>query len=293
MCLLFFSINESCNDGELRLVLANNRDEFWERPTKQAEFWTTNQSCISGVDQEPGREGGTWLGASQNGRIACLVNISQRQDAMKRGRGFLVNDFLTTTESTMESYAEQIASQRDDYNGFVLTLIELGPADSKVARVTNDTLTDTPTLFTSPSPQPSYFSVGNSHVNFQWRKVDEGEERFREIVKTYGSVSTKEKLTEELFELMGDRTRYLPDPHLQKSGEDCDWSQEATDSKAALFVWDPQRQYSTRMTTVLTVDREGNCDYTEKTLQLPVSDDAPHWSTVRHHFTLQPVSSHL
>ena len=41
----------------------------------------------SGLDQEPGREGGTWFGASQQGRIACLVNISVKQDPTRKGRG--------------------------------------------------------------------------------------------------------------------------------------------------------------------------------------------------------------
>ncbi|KAL8565361.1 hypothetical protein ACOMHN_029056 [Nucella lapillus] len=240
---------------------------IWNIPNAVTPPWENLRGPVSGLDEEPGREGGTWLGASRHGRIACLVNISQRQDENKKGRGFLVTNFLTTSES-IESYAERIISERDDYNGFILTLIELGRTGSKVARVTNDAVTNTPLLFMHPSSN-DWYSLGNSSVEVCWQKVGEGEARFRRIVQTYRPVTSRDTLTHNLLNMMADSTRFLPDPVLQKAGEDCGWSQESTDSKAALFVWDPLRQYGTRTTTVLTVDGSGNCDYTEKTLQQP------------------------
>ena len=39
--------------------------------------------------------------------------------------GFLVTDFLSKA-GTMESYAQGVSAQKHRYNGFVLTLLELG-----------------------------------------------------------------------------------------------------------------------------------------------------------------------
>ena len=48
MCVTFFYQNEECDPNGYRLVLANNRDERWSRPTKLAQFWGSRQDCISG-----------------------------------------------------------------------------------------------------------------------------------------------------------------------------------------------------------------------------------------------------
>ena len=48
MCLLFVYLNDEESSGGYRLILANNRDEEWDRPTKQLQFWTDHTDCISG-----------------------------------------------------------------------------------------------------------------------------------------------------------------------------------------------------------------------------------------------------
>lgn len=48
MCILFFYLNPNAEEGRYQLILANNRDEFYTRPTKPAEFWGENNDCISG-----------------------------------------------------------------------------------------------------------------------------------------------------------------------------------------------------------------------------------------------------
>jgi len=42
-----------------------------------------------GIDMVPGREGGTWLGASKRGRIGTLLTILGANDSKKKGRGKL------------------------------------------------------------------------------------------------------------------------------------------------------------------------------------------------------------
>lgn len=52
-------------------VLAFNRDEDFVRPTAAAEW---REGVLAGWDQ---RGGGTWLGVSRSGRLACLTNVRQ------------------------------------------------------------------------------------------------------------------------------------------------------------------------------------------------------------------------
>ncbi|MEL0243659.1 MAG: NRDE family protein, partial [Gammaproteobacteria bacterium] len=60
MCLILTAINPN---SELKLVLASNRDEFYERPTKNM-FWRTDKNILSGEDE---LKKGMWLGLNKNG----------------------------------------------------------------------------------------------------------------------------------------------------------------------------------------------------------------------------------
>ena len=73
MCLVAFAINAS---ARWPLVIASNRDEYFNRPTLPLTQWQTEsgQTIISGRDL---RAGGTWLGTTPNGRIALLTNVRQ------------------------------------------------------------------------------------------------------------------------------------------------------------------------------------------------------------------------
>ena len=63
-----------------------NRDEFFKRPTSKSD-WTDD--VLAGRDQEPGREGGTWLGINSKGCIGFLTNIYAGKHQSGAGRGFL------------------------------------------------------------------------------------------------------------------------------------------------------------------------------------------------------------
>nr|XP_012422990.1 PREDICTED: transport and Golgi organization protein 2 homolog isoform X3 [Odobenus rosmarus divergens] len=89
MCIIFFKFDpRPVSKNAYRLILAANRDEFYHRPSKLADFWGSNNEVLSGLDMEEGKEGGTWLGISTRGKLAALTNYLQpRQDPDARGRG--------------------------------------------------------------------------------------------------------------------------------------------------------------------------------------------------------------
>jgi uncharacterized protein with NRDE domain len=69
------------------LVIAANRDEFHDRETAPMNWWDgSSPRILAGQDLAAG---GTWMGASEHGRLALLTNVRdplrQRGDAPSRG----------------------------------------------------------------------------------------------------------------------------------------------------------------------------------------------------------------
>ena len=84
MCLIAFAIDAS---PACPLLIAANRDEFLDRPTAPLHRWTLpdGTSVVAGRDL---RDGGTWLGVSETGRVAMLTNVRSVQiGSGQRSRG--------------------------------------------------------------------------------------------------------------------------------------------------------------------------------------------------------------
>ena len=95
MCLIFVAID---SHPKYRLIIAANRDEFYDRPTAQASFWLDAPELIAGRDL---RAGGTWIGLTRTGRIAALTNYRDPKsiNADSPSRGKVVSDFLAPQQN--------------------------------------------------------------------------------------------------------------------------------------------------------------------------------------------------
>ncbi|XP_025947682.1 transport and Golgi organization protein 2 homolog isoform X4 [Apteryx rowi] len=127
MCILLFKFDpRPVSKNAYRLILAANRDEFYLRPSKSADFWDGSNEILSGLDMEEGKEGGTWLGISKKGKMAALTNYMQPKiDKNAKGRGALVTNFLTSSDLDSYSYLKKVSVEGHLYNGFNLIAADL------------------------------------------------------------------------------------------------------------------------------------------------------------------------
>jgi uncharacterized protein with NRDE domain len=116
MCLIAWNWQP---DSPTPLVLLSNRDEFHARPVRALHWWdatTHGHRIVAGKDLQAG---GTWLGVSENGRLAALTNFRTAQAARTEtpSRGELVTAFLQSALSSAE-FLESLAGNADRYNPF-------------------------------------------------------------------------------------------------------------------------------------------------------------------------------
>lgn len=118
MCLIAFAIGMQ---PDMPLLLAANRDEFFDRPTAPWHRWTLpcGTEVLGGRDL---RDGGTWLGVSLSARVAMLTNVRSPHAASGlRSRGELVTRWLAGER--LDSLLADIAPQA--YGGFNLVVGDL------------------------------------------------------------------------------------------------------------------------------------------------------------------------
>lgn len=122
MCLILFAYRTNATRP---LVVAANRDEFYERPAREAHWWHHAGTDGAGIELFGGRDlqaGGAWLAVARDGRFAAVTNWSERPTPpAPASRGDLARDFLADAE-TARDFAGSI--EGDLYNGFNLLLFD-------------------------------------------------------------------------------------------------------------------------------------------------------------------------
>jgi len=151
MCLIAIAIHAS---ERYPIVIAANRDEFYERPTMPLHFWDDDPNIAGGRDV---RAGGSWLAVTRDGRFAAVTNIRAAAGPPNpRSRGALVGDFVRSNADPL-AYAQSIPS--DEFAGFHLIA-----GDRKtVAHVASD-------LPARLLPD-GIFAVSNAPAAVDWPKI--------------------------------------------------------------------------------------------------------------------------
>jgi uncharacterized protein with NRDE domain len=161
MCLIAIAVRAS---AKYPIVIAANRDEFYDRPTRPLHLWDDDQDIAGGLDL---RAGGSWLAVSRNGRFASVTNIRGIDVPNPRSRGELVGEFLRSTIDPLE-YAQQIEPQ--NYAGFHLITGDR----TRVAHVASDA---PPSLLAD-----GIFAVSNARASIDWPKIALAREAMASVI---------------------------------------------------------------------------------------------------------------
>lgn len=237
MCLIFLSYQQN---PKYPLIVLANRDEFYERPTEPASFWSGN-NVLAGKDLAAG---GTWLGITKKGSMAMITNYRDLSKIKPNAptRGKLVADFLQG-ELDPKKYLVALDQAADLYNGYNIIL---------------GTLKD-PWYYSNYQKKiyqlgSGLYGLSNELLDSPWPKVSKGKAELTDLFMN------DQLNVDQLFKQMLDNHE-APVDELPDTG--IGLAREKTLSP--MFI--KTEVYGTRCTTLITLDNTGNLYFEERTYQ--------------------------
>ena len=243
MCLIFISIN---NHPNYKLIVAANRDEFYQRKTEPAGFWSDRPEILGGRDLEAC---GTWMAMTKSGRIGMITNYRDPQHINPKApsRGELVSDYLSGS-ATGESYLTDIEPGADKYNGFNLVvgnqdeLWYLSNYKKGIEKI-----------------KPGLYGLSNHLLETPWPKVVRGKKMLAPVLRKKTINAT------DLFSVLYD-PQQASDDQLPNTGIGV----ERERVLSSMFIKSPN--YGSRCSTVVLVDHHNEVQFSERVYDLESFD---------------------
>jgi uncharacterized protein with NRDE domain len=241
MCLILLALD---THPDYALILAANRDEFYDRPTAAAAFWDEAPWVLAGRDL---KAGGTWLGIDRRGRLAAVTNYRQgrREAEAPRSRGHLVSDYLTgrTDGRTHVALVELEAAL---YNGFNLIAGDVGAGAGAGALF----------YFSNREGRArelgrGVYGLSNHLLDSPWPKVTAGKTGLGTLL------GGGDELLPALFDLLADR-RQAAEELLPATGVSPEWERLLSSA----FITSPD--YGTRSSTIVLIGRDRRAVFVER-----------------------------
>ena len=236
MCLALFAFH---THPRFPVVIAANRDEFYERPTAAAAFWTDAPDVLAGRDL---REGGTWMGVTRGGRFAAVTNYRDPGEPRetRRSRGHLVRRYLEGGDTPL-GYLGAVSRDGGAYHGFNLVVGDL----REMAYYSNRE-------GGARALGPAVCGLSNHLLDTPWPKVERSKAVLFDMLS-----HDKPGLIEGLFRMLADG--YRPeDADLPDTGVGLEWERLLSSA----FIKSPS--YGTRSSTVFLVDEQGHAQFIER-----------------------------
>lgn len=219
---------------DFKLVIAANRDEFFER-TSLAMHWWDDQPVLGGRDLTAG---GSWMTLSAAGRFAAVTNVRDftRPDAALRSRGEIPVGFSAGHDSPAD-YCRRLPA--DDYTGYNVLASDL------------DTLWWASNWAGAALPlDAGVYGVSNAALDTPWPKVINGKRRFSDALSAGAEV-------DDLFTVLADDA-VAPDELLPDTGVGIELERLVSPA----FIASPD--YGTTASTVVRVRRDRSFDVEER-----------------------------
>lgn len=218
------------------VFIAANRDEYHDRASAPAAWWSDQPNILAGRDLAAG---GTWLGVTRTGRFAALTNFRDparvRKDAPSRGS--LVTWLLQSTEPVAASLG-RLRRIGADYNGFNVIF-----SDGRSLGVYESVPGEGREL------APGVYGLSNHLLDTPWPKVANAKSKLLAAIDAGAEQSTA-------LDLLRD-ARPAPQHELPSTGVSAEW--ESLLSSA--FIKAPH--YGTRCSTIVRMDAEGHACFDE------------------------------
>lgn len=237
MCLILIAYR-SC--PRFPLLVAANRDEFYDRPTAPLAFWDDSPHVLAGRDL---LQGGSWMGVTRTGRFAAITNYRDPRWVLPGApsRGQLVSDYLCGSEPA-RAYLDRLMLKAGHYNGFNLVL---GDAEGLF-------------YYSNRSDQwraltPGLYGLSNHLLDTPWPKLERGRDALRKLLDRPIAPAP-----DDLLGLLTDRTP-APDRDLPDTGMPLAWERWLS----PIFIEAPG--YGTRSSTALLVKEGGQVCMVETT----------------------------
>ena len=232
MCLVVIALDAH---PRYRLAIAANRDEFHARPAAPAHWW--REGWLAGRDLEAG---GTWFGVRGDGRWSLVTNVREpgRRDDEAASRGELVTQALAA--DALDRWLDDAVARGARYNGYNL----LAGDASRALWQSNRHAGAMPL-------GRGVVALSNAGLGTPWPKV----ERLSAAVAAWSARG--DEAAEPLFAALADRER-APDHALPATGVPLEWERLLS----APFI--VSERYGTRCSTLLTVDRDGEARFVER-----------------------------
>ncbi len=194
---------------EYRLILIDNRDEYLNRPTAPAEWWSDPDSNVLAGRDLLRYIQGTWLGVTKDGRVAVLTNYReegvQHEGAISRGaiiRAFLTDKSLSSTGDFVKGMVASGAGR--DAGGFSLVCGRVGEPLAVMSNRAKDE-DDIPWIADQAGQ-----TVGLSNAAFgdkSWHKVAQGEKLMQNVLtESIKAKESEDQLVKRLLELLSTDT---------------------------------------------------------------------------------------
>lgn len=235
MCLIVLSLNEH---PDYPLIVAANRDEFYDRKTAPASFWSDHPEILGGRDLVAC---GTWLAMNRNGRIAMVTNYRDfsRQIPDAPSRGGLVTDYLMS-DAHPHAYMQDVARRGHRYNGF--NLIVGNPRELYYYSNYADGVAPVP---------PGLHGISNHLLNTPWPKVRRATQTIGALIRD--GIGKPEPFLDALYDDATAADDELPDTGV---------GLERERQLSSVFIKSPG--YGSRCSTVVLVDRNNQVRFVER-----------------------------
>lgn len=239
MCLIIVAWQ---HHPEYPLIVAANRDEYYDRPTASAHIWEQPNELLAGRDLTGG---GTWLGINNTGKFAAVTNYREGiQETPLRSRGKLTTGFLDN-DMRINQYAQQCVNDGDQYNGFNLLLSE---ADQLFYCSNRH-----PEIVPLP---PGVYTLSNHLLDSPWPKSVHVKEALEPLLSSTHSINV-----DQLIDCL-QRRKPFADEHLPDTGVGLEL--ERMLSPPFILSPNPLINYGTRCTTVVLKNKAGNTQFVEQ-----------------------------